>query len=394
MIMRIVVLLMFFFLTACSTVPDTESMSASEAASLPIPPLLDDAFFGEPLDVYTVSQVFALTDQQQQDFRAKLKSPRYKSLPPSRQIYRYIQNRLKDFNYHSDTLTATDVLSRETGNCLSLAIMTRALVNLTDVEITYELVETPPIYQSEGGMLLSSQHIRTVLSDPKAARSFQSLTLFQNKLTIDYFPVSGTRALRMVDENEFYSMFYRNKAAEAMVANNTNLAFWNLKAALKLKPDDAQAINMMGLLHARLGYPGYAEALYLYGLEHGIEKLEILNNYHALLKRLNRTEDANKIALRLEQYDDPNPFKWIQLADIAYAGQNYDTAIFYYKKAARMADYLHEPYAGIARSQYMLGNSHSARQSMKIALKKSDKPDFTALYQAKYELFSGSSGRN
>ncbi|MBE9548605.1 MAG: hypothetical protein IMF09_04300, partial [Proteobacteria bacterium] len=247
MIMRIVVILMFCFVTACSTVHDSEALSTTEAVREPLPPLLDDAYFGEPLEVYTVTQVFALTAQQQQDFRKKLKSPAYKSLPPSRQIYRYIQHRLEDFNYHSDTLISTDVLNRKSGNCLSLAIMTRALVNLTDVEITYELVETPPIYQSEGGMLLSSQHIRTVLSDPRAARSFQMLTLFQNKLTIDYFPVSGTRTLRMVDENEFYSMFYRNKAAEAMVANNNNLAFWNLKAALNQKPDDAQAINMMGL---------------------------------------------------------------------------------------------------------------------------------------------------
>jgi len=392
--MRIFVLLIFCFLVACSTVPETGALSTAKAVREPLPPLLDDAFFGEPLEVYTVTQVFALTAQQQQDFRKKIKSPAYKPLPPSRQIYRYIQHRLEDFNYHSDTLTGTDVLNRESGNCLSLAIMTKALVNLTDVEITYELVETPAIYQSEGGMLLSSQHIRTVLTDPKAARSYQMLTLFQNKLTIDYFPVNGTRTLRVVDENEFYSMFYRNKAAEAMIADNNNLAFWNLKAALKLKPDDAQAINMMGLLHARLGYPVYAEALYLYGLEYGLEKLEILNNYHALLKRLNRTEDANKIALRLEQYDDPNPFKWIRLADIAYAGREYKTAISYYRKAAAMVDYLPQPYAGIARSEYMLGNTRSARNAMRIALEKSHEDDSTALYRAKYDLFSGLPAKN
>ena len=50
--------------------------------------------------------------------------------------------------------------------------------------------------------------------------------------------------------------------------------------------------------------------------------------------------------------------------------KNYSAAIRHYKKAAKMADYLHEPLAGIARSQYLLGNFRPARNAIKKALKR------------------------
>ena len=386
--MRIFIILFLGLITACSTLPNSESMSVTEATVLPELPLLDDTFFGEPIEILTIPQIFDLTKEQKIDFLQKYKSLSYKSLTPNYRVHKYIQEHLENFNFHTKTLTASETLRRDQGNCLSLAILTKSLVDLTPVDISYELVETPPVYQSEGGMVLSSQHIRTKLADPDRGRSFERVSIFRGTITIDYFPTRDTRTLRMVEENEFYSMFYRNIAAEAMVDNNNNLAFWNLKKSLQLKPDDTHAINMMALLHSRLGYLDYAENLYRYGLQYGIENLEILNNYHTLLKQLNRTEDANKIASRLEKYEDPNPFKWIKLADSAYADKEYQTAIAYYKKASTMADYLHEPYAGIARSQYLLGNTRSARANMRIALEKSYQQETKTLYQTKFDLFS------
>ncbi len=370
------------------------NLANTAALSLPPPPLLDDNYFGEPLPILTITQVFSLSNTQKQDFHYKINSSALRSLRPGKQIYKYIENQLQSFKYHPDTYIATDTLGRNQGNCLSLAILTKALVDLTAVKIEYELVETPTIYQSEGGMLLSSQHIRALLSDPKTARSYSGLKLYQGKLVIDYFPTRGTRRLRVIGENEFHAMYYRNIAAEAMVNKNTNLAFWNLKQALQFHPGDAHAINMMALLHSRLGYPQYAENLFLYGIKYGEDSLELLNNYHALLIRLQRLEDARVIAIRLQQFDDPNPFKWIQLADIAYSKNDYPTALTYYKKAAEKADYLHQPYAGIARTQYKLGNTRAAYKAMKTALLNSGQQESRAGYQTKLELFSSILGKN
>lgn len=381
-------------LSACVTESKVDSSSiqnlAPTAIAQPSPPLLEDAFSNQNgiEDVININGIFALTQEQENHFFEKYHSKEYTALTPNKRVAEYLKSHLVNFSFHSDTLIATNSLAKDLGNCLSLAILTKSLTNLADVEIGYQLVETPPVYQKENGLLLSSQHVRTVLYSPTDSPEGSIGYFFRGKTFIDYFPSAGTRFLRKVEENEFYSMFYRNKSVEAMIANNLNLAYSYLKKSLALKQDDAQAINIMAVLHEKINRFDYAEKLYLYGLKYGNEKFELLNNYHSLLIKLNRHDEANEIAYNLESYVDPNPFKWVSLADKAYHAKNYRAAISYYKKAAKMADYLHQPYAGIARSYYMIGNIQLAQVAMKKALANSHKKQTISLYQTKYELFT------
>lgn len=384
MCMRLPIVIIILLLTACTSNPVSEIAMVNK---VPLPPPVLDSQFGKPIKVLSLSEIFSLTQQQQDDFFSYFNKRKNNLLNPNKRIYKYLEGHLKNFNFHSDTLTAKEVLSQDLGNCLSLAILTKSLSNLADVRIAYQLVETPPIYQKEGGILLSSQHVRTVLYDPEVEKEPGIFNFWKGRITVDYFPSRGTRTLRRVEENEFYSMYYRNKAAEAMVRGDLNLAFWHLKESLALKQDDAQAINMMGIIHARKGFYEHAEKLYVYGLEYGEEKLELLNNYHDLLVKRGRLEDAKEIANQLSNYEDLNPYKWISVADAAYNAKDYSTAITYYRKALKMAEYLHEPHAGIARSQYLLGNPAAAAKEIRKALKKSHKQKTTALYQTKYEMF-------
>ena len=122
-------------------------------------------------------------------------------------------------------------LSENRGNCLSLAIVTKALASLVDIKISYKLVETDPVYQKEDNLIISSQHVRTQLFNTFKKPG----ALFPSSLTIDYFPDTNSRVLRTVDENEFFAMYYRNIAAQAMISNDLNTAYWNVRAALKPK---------------------------------------------------------------------------------------------------------------------------------------------------------------
>lgn len=381
-------------ISACMTVSNSDDSSIEKAAptiiTQPKPPLLDDAFSNENTihNVISIKEVFTLTEEQETHFLNKYSSNEYATLTPNNRIAEYLENHLDNFNFHSDTLIATDSLAKDLGNCLSLAILTKSLTNLTNVDISYQLVETPPVYQKENGLLLSSQHVRTVLYSPTDTPTDGFGHYFRSKTYIDYFPSAGTRFLRKVEENEFYSMFYRNKAVEAMIVDKLNLAFVYLKKSLLLKQDDVQAINIMAVLHEKINRYDYAEKLYIYGLKYGNEKFELLNNYHSLLEKLDRHDEANVIASRLKRYDDPNPFKWVALADQAYHAKNYYAAISYYKKAAKLADYLHQPYAGIAKSYYQVGNIQMAQKAIVKALENSHKEQTSSIYQKKYKLFS------
>ncbi len=348
------------------------------------PPLLDESTLKPRPDIPAIDKVITLADQQKKDFLDSYHSD--ESLP-SHRVFNYMRDHLKNFNYYSDTLTASEALADSSGNCLSLAILTKSLADLAGIGIRYEMVKTPPFFQKSNDILLSSQHIRAVLYNS----TIEPGTIPSKKaksITIDYYPSEGPNTLRWVEEIEFFSLFYTNKAAEAIAKNNMDTAYWYLKEALNTKASNIQAINMMGIIYSRKGLNDQAEQWYLYGLSFGRDQFDLLKNYYALLKRLERRQDAERIAEQLSQYDTDNPFDWVELGDDAYKEKRYKLAIKYYKKASIMAKYLHEPYAGIARSQYMLGNTKSAYKAMKAALKNTHKGDVLAVYQAKYNILN------
>ncbi|MCW8997663.1 MAG: tetratricopeptide repeat protein, partial [Kangiellaceae bacterium] len=382
-IMRFVVFFTLIFLTACAS--NIERVPQGELASIPEPKLLDEQYFGNETKIETLEDVFSLTRTQQQDFLAYFNHYKNKSLYPNKRISRYLSGRLESFNFYSDTLTADDALERKLGNCLSLAIVTHSLANLVNVDVGYELVETPAVYQKEGGIVLSSQHVRTLLHDPKRSE-FTNGPLWRGYIRVDYYPAEGTKTLRRVSSEEFFAMFYRNRAAEALTRNEHGLAYAYAKEALKYNKLDEQAINMLAVLHDNLGFKNLAENLFEYGLKYGRsdEKFELLYNYHLHLIQNEKNDKAQRVAKQLRRYDDPNPYKWVNLGNEAIEDERYHNAISYFRKASKMADYLHEPYAGMANAYYLMGKYERARKAMKKALEKTHKQEKASIYQVKY----------
>jgi len=103
-------------------------------------------------------------------------------------------------------------------------------------------------------------------------------------------------------------------------------------------PNDANALNIMAIIHSQAGYDDYAEKLYLYGLKYAQttetnkkhQHLDLLNNYHSLLKRQDRLKEAEVIYSQIGMSKEINPFKWINLGNNAYNKRNFHIAIYYY----------------------------------------------------------------
>lgn len=379
MILRQIFIFICLFLSACASPP-----SFHVNAEYTEKDLFNDGLFHPEISTIPLDEVFTLTAEQKNEFLKKYHSNKYRNLSSSERIYKYLKNKLKNFNFHSETLIASDAMALNSGNCMSLAILTKALSQLTHTGINYELARTPPVFQREGGFELSSQHIRTVVYNKNTSFTKQFIKP-NNKVRIDYFSTLGSRTLRNVKAEEFYSLFYSNLAAEAMIRNEYRLAYWNIKEALNHKQDNLVAINLLGVLYQHINQYEMAEHSYLYGLTFGFDQLELLNNYHNLLMATNRFEEADLIAEQLSNYNDPDPFKWLDLADYEFKVGNYHKAISLYEKAAEKADYLHQPFAGIAKANYMLGRKYKAMESMEMALENAHTKQATSIYQAKYE---------
>ncbi len=389
--LKFLVVPIVLLMNACANLTDNNLLPIQSEPIInqkePLPELLAATFFGDKKPVLTVDQIYLLTEQQKQDFLTEFNSPQYQSTEPHKRIYRYLENHLSDFNYYPDTLTASEALIQNQGNCLSLAILTKTLADIVKVDSAYQLVETAPVFKKSGNIIVTSQHIRTVLFAPKKIAP-TGLILVRGIIYIDYFPTFQSRVIRNVDLAEFESMYYTNKAAESLMQKDHNQAYWYLTESLSLKPSHSHAINMMALLHEYVGYPDYAEKLFLFGIKHSADPLDMLSNYHSLLTSQQRHQEAQEIAAKIGRRNDTNPYKWISIANSAYNSEEYAKAIRFYQKANVLAPYLHEPHAGIARSKYRQGYPNRAKKEMVNALDKVHDKNIRKLYQAKLDMLS------
>jgi Tfp pilus assembly protein PilF len=166
-------------------------------------------------------------------------------------------------------------------------------------------------------------------------------------------------------------------------------AYWLLRKVIELTPENTGAINSMAVLYRRVGNPDKSEEIYKYAIIHLPGKASLLRNYRVLLLGQERFEEAEKINRSLAELDEPNPFDWLQAGQDAYNSGDFGGAIFFYEKAAEIAPYLHESYAGMARAHYMLGNRMSAQRELKKAQKYSYQKSVQSLYAAKLMALAG-----
>ncbi len=370
-------------IVSCSNIqPNKEDKYQDKVAkTIALPPLLESEHFGERPQFISIDEVFKLSKEQRSQFLSFFNHPQNQEELAHTRVFKYLESKLSGFTYNAQTTTATEALEQNYGNCLSLAILTTALASMAKVDIDFQLVETRPVYQKTDDIIVSSQHIRTVLLSPA-----KKGVIFRGRIYIDYFNEYGTNMLRAVEKDEFQSMYYTNLAAESLMKEELNQTYWYLMEALKLKPNHSHAVNMLGLLYAREGFSKAAENMYQFGIKYAESNLEILNNYHSLLLNLGRVDDARKIKEKIGRRNDTNPYKWISLANASYNIGEHSKAIAYYKKALELAPYLHEPYVGIARAELKKGRTYNARKALKSAIENVSGGNTQRIYQSKLDM--------
>jgi Tfp pilus assembly protein PilF len=344
--------------------------------------------FGEAPEIIGIEDVFRLSREQEADFLKYFHSPLRRNTPAHERVYTYLQDITMDFGYQGETLTAKEALQSSSGNCLSLAILTTALAKLANVDAAYQLVDSAPIYESHGDIVYKGQHVRTKLFSPGNQVTEGTFTLSRQGVLIDYFPTAGSRFISNITEKEYIAMYYNNLASEAIAREDYNTAFWLLQKTLQLTPDDAGAINSMAVVHRRAGDLEKAEEIYRYGIDYLADKISFLRNYRVLLEQQGRFNEVQQINRRLTALDDPSPFDWLHAGHGAFSEGNFQEAALFYRKAARIAPYLHESYAGLAKAYYMIGDREAAEREFKKALEYTQRPSTRSMYEAKLVALS------
>jgi Tfp pilus assembly protein PilF len=368
-------LISLLLLAACAELPVT-------LESAPQDQLPDfAATFGDRPAILSTDAVHQLTPAQQAAFLQYFNDPRRAANPAQERLFNYLQLITRDFVYESVTYTATEVLTYNSGNCLSLAILTTALARVANVKIHYQLIDSHPVFEQTGSVISKEVHVRSILyplsGDESAVGS--DVRLYY----VDYLPTRRGRLISNVADSEYQAMYYRNIAAEALADGNNTKAYWYSREALQYSPRSADALNMLAVIHRRTGDYARAEAIFLHGIALTEDRLTLLKNYRVLLTLQGRTDEAAEVLRQLEAMDDPSPFHWVNVARDSYASDDFRAAIRYYDKALALAPYLHEAWLGKALGYYQLNQPRSAREALQMAIAQVSRASTRSLYEAK-----------
>ncbi|MCL1078506.1 hypothetical protein D5R81_10865 [Parashewanella spongiae] len=329
--------------------------------------------------------IFQLSEKQQQIFLTDHKQRLKNGVRPDQAVADFLQSKLSNFTYYGETYDAQTTMYLNKGNCMSLAMLTAAFAKIAGLEFDFVEVNTIPIFDKQGSLIMSSNHVQTRLYDPNYTPKPNRITLVRPHTVIDYFPDSNDHRGKNIDHSEFIAKYYNNIAAEALIDDRIELAFQYAMAGYKADEHNPETLNLLAVLHKRSGDFATAEQLYLAGMHYESNNIRLLSNYIILLERQQRMVKANALRTQLAKLDDPNPYNWLEQAYIAQSNQQDAEAIKYYRKVLKLAPYVQPAYLGLYQVYLSNQRPKAAQKVLTNALEWSYDPEQRQGY--KYKLY-------
>jgi Tfp pilus assembly protein PilF len=369
-------------LSACTTIKDQHALSKEQV----IIPINKQLFSDEEKILANESDIFILNTTQQNIFKALVADKIAQGFKLHKALEAVIIRSLSNFTYYGETYDAERTMENNTGNCMSLAVLTTAYAKLLGLDFSYREVNTIPVFDKKNNLILRSSHVQTVIYD-KEFEGDENMMYFQKPgVVIDYFPRKNNRIGKRFDESTFISMYYRNLAANELVNDDLEKAFNFAIRAHSYDKSNIEAINLLAVIHRRAGDEISAEKIYKSGLQIDNTNLSLISNYIMLLKKQKRLDEVQVFQTKLDQLDDPTPYDWLEQAYVSEKNNQKEKAIFYYQKALKNAPYLKDAYVGLYHIYRAKGYYRKAKAVMKNALEWTYETEQRKQY--KYKLYS------
>ncbi|SFB91012.1 tetratricopeptide repeat protein [Pseudoalteromonas denitrificans] len=373
-------------LTACTSTTKTNQ-------HLPPPTNLftNQDLFSE-FNVEPFDEIFTLSD----DIKHKLdiQMPQKKrSQRTTKDLLHFIFNSANNhIDYQSGaTLTANQTFMQQNANCLSLSIMAFSMAEHLGLETSFRRVYIPEYWALEKGFNLLTSHINIKLyfNESKHANA-QKVYDINNGIVVDFDENSRKERFRTknITKQTVAAMFYNNKGAIAMVNAKYNQAYHYFKSATEVAPSYSPAWGNLGILFRINNHLENAELAYQFALNLDPQNNTAKGNLGILYEMTDRVELAQAIQKELELKRKSNPYYHMAKGNEAYVQKRYRSAIAHYKKSSSLDKKLHEPYFGIARSLYQLGDFKQAKRHLKSAKKNAFYLEDKNIYQGKLNSLS------
>jgi Tfp pilus assembly protein PilF len=370
-------LLFIILLSGCA------SMAPHQAP--PLAPLLADAAFKPPSGAIHADDLFTLSPAM----RAYLRSPAFASALRQKGAVEGLVDALYrkgDLQIQYDggsTRTAAQTFEARAGNCLSLVVMTAAFARELGLSVRLQSVGVDDSWSRNNGLYLVSAHINLALGPPPGERlgvaSSKSMTV------VDFLPQQDAAAFPAVpvDEDDVTAMFLNNRAAEALVADRVDDAYWWARAAVLKRPASIPAYNTLAVIYQRHGDLAQAEAVYRAALAREPENLVVLRNLEPVLAALGKHDEAQALVKRLATIEPTPPFHFFHRGVAAYERGDYETARALFAREVKRMPYYDEFHFWLALAHLRLGDDAQARVQLALAFDTSTRGETRALYSAK-----------
>jgi Flp pilus assembly protein TadD len=225
------------------------------------------------------------------------------------------------------TRTARDTFHSREGNCLSFTMLFVALAREAGLDVRYQIVDVPPNWASETGVIVVRHHINAVVRGG-----------VHDDYTVDFNleDIGGDYRKRVVSDAYTLALFYNNLGAEALIRRDNDLAFRYLRESARAFPGISATWVNIGALYSKGGRAEHAEAAYLHALALNPGERSALNNLVHLYSITGNDELAAAYRERVRRYQLANPYYHYALAQRAYAEARFDDAVAALRSAVRL----------------------------------------------------------
>lgn len=361
-------------LQACATVPQ---------ASLPAPPLLDEAF--QPAPVLPGKEALLALSPEMVEFLHKTIEPKARAIGSKEGLIRSLyQDGKLQIQYDGEkTRTAAETFSDGRGNCLSLVLMTAAFARELHVPIYFRSVLVDPQWTRGTDLMFRAGHVNLGLGTRLQERGTSST--MDSPMIVDFLPEEQRRADRAVEvsESTVLAMFYNNRAAEHLYDGDVRSAYWWARAAVLADGRFSGGFNTLSVLYRRMGRLDLAEQVLAQILALEPDNEVSLANMVVVLREAGRRQDQARYEARLAALQPVPPYQYFDQGVEAMKRADFRAAdALFAKELARSANN-HELHFWAALAKLGVGQQERAARHLALAAETSPTAGQQRLYEAK-----------
>jgi hypothetical protein len=338
--------------------------------------------------VLDIKNATLLTERQKAHFLDYFYAQQNSKFKSHQRIQQYLIEFMDEFEYTNETFNASETIRLKRGDCLSLALVTAALADLVDVDVSHQHVNRTPLYSKLDGKMIITKHVRTKLYDKEESeQNDQEYYYFgRTHLIIDFFNMRYDIAGRELSREEVLSTYYSNLAVQAYTKRDYDSAFMYSSNAMKVYPTSPENINIHSLAMAKVLGNEVSISLMEKALRVNLFSLNLLENLKLKYQQTNQTQKLDAIDKKISYINDPNPYRWLDLGHKYYHDKKYGIALEQYQRAEKLAPYLDEVYFNQAKVYFKLGNRQFTKQYLRMAIQAPIKQNEISLYNAKLAI--------